>query len=219
MSILSALFGGSSSSSSNTNNNLLTSALSPTLGYANQGAGALSRFLDGDSSGFNNYKRAAGFDWLTKEGSKGIMGNMAARGLLRSGAAGKALVNYGNEMSNTYANDYLKNLLGLSGIGLQAGGVLANSGQTSKSSSNNGGLGSFIGAILSDIRLKENIKHWFALPSGLNVYTYNYRFDKTKTKHTGVMAQEVERIMPEAIGPTFNGYKTVNYDIVLNGSK
>lgn len=215
MSLFTAIFGGSRSESGNRNNDLLTRSLSGVLGTAGQGAQGISSFLGGDSTGFNNYKRAAGFDWLTKEGSKGILGNMAARGLLRSGAAGRALVNYGNEMTNTYANDYMKNLLGLSGIGLQAGGVLANSGQYGKDSKDTGAFGSFLGSILSDIRLKENIEKVYDLPNGIGVYTYNYKFDKNKKRHAGVMAQEVARLLPQALGPDFNGYKTVNYDVVL----
>jgi hypothetical protein len=72
----------------------------------------------------------------------------------------------------------------------------------------------------SDIRMKENIKqiHW--MPNGLPVYEYEYKPEFKDIaghgKFVGVMAQEVEQIMPEAVITTSNGYKMVNYG-VLNG--
>ena len=72
-------------------------------------------------------------------------------------------------------------------------------------------------ALMSDIRTKENIKHIAWLPNGLPVYTYEYK-DEFKDHplaghgtHTGVMAQEVEVMYPNAVITLDNGYKAVDY--------
>jgi hypothetical protein len=112
----------------------------------------LSKLLSGDASGFNSYKDATGFNQLLQEGSRGITGNAAAGGLLRSGGTGKALVNYGNTMQNQYAGNYMQQLLGLSGLGLNAGQLIAGAGdvrEAKSSSKEKPGLGKFIGTALT----------------------------------------------------------------------
>jgi hypothetical protein len=66
--------------------------------------------------------------------------------------------------------------------------------------------------MFSDARLKENIKPVGETYDGLTTYTYNYKGDDTP--QMGVMAQEVERKKPEALGPTINGFKTVRYGLL-----
>lgn len=213
------LGGGSksTSTSSNQNNGLLTSNLGSVLKYAGQGANAISALLNGDTSGFDAYKKGAGFDFASKQGAQGIMGSAAARGLLRSGSSGKALMNFGNSMADQYANNYMQQQSGLAGLGINAGNVLASSGQTSSSTQKSkGGLGGFLGSAVgaiaaSDRKVKENIKKLGEFPNGLGKYSYNYIWDKD-VRHVGVMADEVEKLYPEALGPVVNGYQTVNYD-------
>jgi hypothetical protein len=146
---MSSIFGGTkrTESSVNTNNPALTAALSPVVGSAGTAAGMANSLLSG---GFEGYKDKAGFDWASKEGSKGILGNAAARGLLRSGSTGKALVNYGNNQANTYLKDYMSQLFNLGNLGISAGGVLSDSGKTSSgSSSTKPGLAGLIGRVAS----------------------------------------------------------------------
>ena len=70
---------------------------------------------------------------------------------------------------------------------------------------------------MSDIRTKENIVPVGFLPNGLPVYEYEYKQEFKDNplaghgKFIGVMAQEVEQIMPEAVITLSNGYKAVNY--------
>jgi len=72
----------------------------------------------------------------------------------------------------------------------------------------------------SDIRLKENIKQIGQLPNGLNIYKFEYKpeFKNHKAcgygEFVGVMAQEVEKIMPEAVFELDNGYKAVKYEML-----
>jgi hypothetical protein len=67
----------------------------------------------------------------------------------------------------------------------------------------------------SDIRMKQNIKVIGALESGLPVYSFEYKPEfKDIAGHgpfVGVMAHEVEQLIPEAVGVASNGYKYVDY--------
>lgn len=65
-------------------------------------------------------------------------------------------------------------------------------------------------AAFSDERLKENIEP-LGKENDHNVYEFNYKGNDTK--YIGVMAQEVEEIMPEAVIEV-DGYKAVNYDMI-----
>jgi hypothetical protein len=73
--------------------------------------------------------------------------------------------------------------------------------------------GTFSGAagLFSDRRLKTNIKQVGVADNGLNIYSYNYVWGGPT--QLGYMADEVEKIVPEAVGE-FNGYKTVNYGMI-----
>jgi hypothetical protein len=67
----------------------------------------------------------------------------------------------------------------------------------------------------SDIRTKENIKAIGWLPNGLPVYEFEYKPEfKNQWGHgtqVGVMAQDVEKVLPEAVIEHPDGYKMVNY--------
>lgn len=209
----SALFGGSKQKSSNKAYGDISNAFKPALGYTTQGGDAISALLGGDASGFNKYKDATGFDWQAEQGSRGITGNAAASGLLRSGATSKSLVNYGENLQNQFADNYLTKLLGLAGLGTQAGSVLAGSGQVSKGSSKPG-LGGFLGKLgagiaASDRRLKTNIEKVGEYPDGLGQYEFDYIWGGPRQR--GVMADEARVLRPEILGPQIAGYDTVDY--------
>jgi len=69
----------------------------------------------------------------------------------------------------------------------------------------------------SDIRMKENIKTIGWLPNGLPVYSYEYKPEFKDDeycghgRYVGVMAHEVEQIIPDAVVTRQDGYKMVNY--------
>ena len=72
----------------------------------------------------------------------------------------------------------------------------------------------------SDLRTKENIKFEGVLPSGLNLYSYEYK-DEFKDKataghgrYTGVMAQEALQVIPEAVSIDSDGYYMVDYSLI-----
>lgn len=93
-------------------------------------------------------------------------------------------VNYGNaraQASNTLSN----NLLNLAGTAVKAYAA-------------------------SDIRLKRNIEHVGALPSGLPVYEFEYVWGPER--YTGVMAHEAAERFPEAVARHSSGYLMVDYN-------
>jgi len=78
------------------------------------------------------------------------------------------------------------------------------------------GLGGAAITKYSDVNLKENIKKVGSLDNGLNLYSYTYKdgYDLPKGKQVGVMAQEVEKVIPEAVVDMPNGFKGVNYALL-----
>lgn len=90
--------------------------------------------------------------------------------------------------------------------------------KASQSSGLMGLAGSALGAaatiaplLMSDKRLKTDIKKVGKTDSGLPIYTYKYKGDN-KTQ-MGVMAQEVEKKNPNAVG-NVGGFKAVNYALI-----
>lgn len=65
----------------------------------------------------------------------------------------------------------------------------------------------------SDRRLKEGLtkKHYDL--SSLSAYRYN--FVGNEEKHVGLVAQEVEKIIPEAVTEDKDGYKSLDYNAVV----
>ena len=63
----------------------------------------------------------------------------------------------------------------------------------------------------SDKRLKEDVKRIGETNDGQTIYKYRYKHDPEGQTHIGLMAQEVEKHHPNAVGLAA-GYKTVDYD-------
>jgi hypothetical protein len=80
-----------------------------------------------------------------------------------------------------------------------------------------GGLGLASGAFLSDARVKENVKPITkALDKieQLSGNTYNYTFNEPDNRNGGIMAQDLEKVLPNAVSEV-NGVKMVRYDAVV----
>lgn len=224
--IFSTVFGGkgskqkqqSTSSSQNLAYQPVSQAFNPLMGYATSGADSLKRLLGGDTSEFDTYRAGTGYDFEKDRGESGIMTMLGSKGMRNSGAALKSLVQFNDGLQRSSINQYMDRLLGLTGVGFNAGNQITQAGNTSQSQSTGSGsswdmpgIGKFIGSVIagSDRRLKEDIRKVGQLDNGLNVYTYKYL--NGKTTYVGVIADEVKDIMPEALGPTMNGFMTVDY--------
>lgn len=103
--------------------------------------------------------------------------------------------NYQNEL-----NQYNSQMGGLFGLGGTIGGALLN------------GIGKAGGmaAFFSDRRLKSDIKCIGTTAHGLPLYEYTI-FGR---RDHGVMADEVERVMPEAVMTHSSGFKMVDYGML-----
>lgn len=62
---------------------------------------------------------------------------------------------------------------------------------------------------MSDIRLKTNIKRTGKLPSGIGLYDWDWKDGSGSS--SGVLAQEVQTIQPEAVATHPSGFLMVNY--------
>lgn len=214
--------------SENINNDLIKSKFGGTLDAGGGATNFIAKLLgigaDGSGDpmgGYQNYLQLAGFVPAMKQLGQGITGGAAAAGLLNSGSTRDALLTRGAELNNSFFKDYLAQLQGLSGLGLQAGGLVANTGQKSTSSgtSTGGGPSTFgslmstiggIASIFSDRDLKRDIVLEGEDDDGLGIYSYRYVGEDER--HVGVMADEVRKIRPWALGPKVGGYDTVNYE-------
>lgn len=212
------------SKSYNVNNDLIKSTYG---GAMTQGTGAMSSLASllgvGDPNGYNNYLQLAGYAPAMRQLSQNVTGQGAAAGILNSGATAKALQTRGAELNQGFFNNYLQQLAGLSGLGLQAGGLVTNAGQVSKNAGGSpstagtiasiaGSLASIFGA--SDDRLKseiEEIGEWDDKGDGLKRIAFRYKWEKPGTRHEGVRAQQVAKLRPWALGPRYQGFATVNY--------
>ncbi len=86
-----------------------------------------------------------------------------------------------------------------------------------------GAIGSMIGAaaaVKSDVRLKTNIKQYDKLDNGLNLYVWDWTEEAIEkgfgdALNYGVLAQEVRKVMPDAVRASESGYLEVDYTKVL----
>jgi len=104
-----------------------------------------------------------------------------------------------NNAKQASSNNTMSSLFGLGG---QLGGSFLGSPA---------GSAAMAGLFASDINLKENIKP-VGIENGYPIYEFNYIADPDR-RYIGVMAQDVEKIMPEAVVES-DGYKKVNYDMI-----
>lgn len=226
--------------SENVNNNLITSTyggqmqagtgannfIAQLLGLSPQavsdGAQAVGTAANGIADaggaqqGFQNYLQMAGFAPAMRQMTQGTVGQGAAAGILNSGSTARALQSRGAEINQGFFNNYLQQLGGVADRGMQAGGLVANTGQRSTSiggrPSTAGSIASAVGgiaSIFSDRRMKHDIEKIGEHADGLGIYRYSYL--GSSIRHEGVMADEVAVLRPHALGPTIAGYATVNY--------
>ena len=73
-------------------------------------------------------------------------------------------------------------------------------------------LGKNIGEAFSDRELKKDIKYVGTLENNLNVYEFQYVWGGPR--RTGIMADEVEKLYPEAVTTHPNGFQSVDYTLI-----
>ncbi|CAB4135467.1 Intramolecular chaperone auto-processing domain containing protein [uncultured Caudovirales phage] len=120
------------------------------------------------------------------------------------------------------------NNVGQLGVQKYQADVSAYSAQQQANAASSAGFGSALGSIagmgmkayMSDIRTKENIEYIGELPNGLGLYEYEYKPEFKNSKYAGhgrfrgVMAHEVEKVIPDAVITLSDGYKAIDYSKV-----
>lgn len=71
--------------------------------------------------------------------------------------------------------------------------------------------------LLSDRRVKKDVQKIGDTKDGQPIYRFRYRDDPTGAVHMGLLAQDVEKEHPEAVGDYY-GIKTVDYDAATRDS-
>lgn len=102
--------------------------------YASAGTAALSRLSDiyglngaeGTARGLSGFTESPGYQFRLSQGVQALDRSANARGGLYSGAAGKALTEYGQNMGANEWGNYVGGLSGLANYGMNAGNTLSN---------------------------------------------------------------------------------------------
>lgn len=223
MSAAQALYGAGNSTSST-----LAGLDQARAGIANTGVGMLGQGANMSTAGANilgqsNDALTAGTNMLgTASGIRsGGTGQLTAGAGLQSAAQdlGKNGVAFGQQAldaKNYGANSILdlqqqQKALPFEDMSLWASLLFPSAslgGTTTSSGTAKAKMGLF-----SDARLKEDIAEVGKLADGSKVYSYHYKDDPEKTTHIGLMAQEVEKKTPEAVGvDRSSGFRVVDYD-------
>jgi hypothetical protein len=93
-------------------------------------------------------------------------------------------------------------------IGIRNNQAMQNAAMWQAAGSAIGGIAGGIGSFFSDIVLKTNIK----FENKFTIYTFEYiNKEHGNGRYEGVMAQDVEKIYPEAVSISPEGYKMVHY--------
>lgn len=93
------------------------------------------------------------------------------------------------------------------------GNVNSYNAQVGQQNQTMGQIGSLLAMyLMSDERLKDDYGVIGETEGGIPIHAYNYK--GSDTTHIGVMAQEVEQVIPDAVATHPSGYKMVDYSRV-----
>jgi Chaperone of endosialidase len=188
--------------------NNYVSQLNPYLNFSQGTAGNIGQFGTQAGTTAANLFGGAGNTYASLFGG----GGNTLAGLF--GGAGNQTVssqnNLINALSSLYSNQAQTNAA--------AGGAIANdiAAQTAATNTSDANAAGFtlgglkLGAsLLSDERMKDDIKKVGELFDGQPIYRFRYK--GLPKVHVGLMAQDVERVRPDAV-TEYDGIKFVNYD-------
>lgn len=181
-----------------------------------------------------NFFTSPGFEFRFQQGVDAVENANAARGLLQSGQTLQELTRFGQNIASNEFNNFANRLASLAGVGQtgagqtaqarqqfgqQAGNLLTGIGNARASGlvgqgnaiRNLVGTGIQAAAAFSDRRLKRDITPFGQTEGGFQ--TYLFRFVDGEDWYHGVMADEIEPHIPEAVS-THDGYLVVDYSKV-----
>lgn len=180
--------------------------------YRQQYAEQLGSLMKDPSAFLNNplYKSAFG------QGEQAVMRGLAGKGFTGSGNFAAGLQSFGMGFGWTALKDQEKFLAELAGAQFPADPGPGLDAHDKGSNKLLGGIGDLMGGIgnlgkfFSDRRLKRDIHRIGTHKLGIGLYEWDFVWGE---KASGVMADEVEKVMPEAVG-LVNGFQVVNYSML-----
>lgn len=176
------------------------------------------------------------FDALAEKSTDTLLNNQAAKGKVGSGGTAEALQNslllLGNDLlnQNITQRQNLANFgagaaaqtgqfaqqsanaisdLTVQGANAQAAGIIGDANAKTEATQNLISTGLQAAFLLCDMRAKRNVEQIGMHPSGLPLYRFQYL--DNEDWHESVMAQDVEKIFPDAV-EEIDGYKYVNME-------
>ena len=162
-----------------------------------------------------NLSQIIGTVFIGAQGHQGVQGAVGAQGSAGAqgvqGATGPSTSINATEESTTNASHYP---VFVSGIGT------ANTAEASSTklyfNPSTGTLNATIFNSLSDIKSKQNIQTIKnSLEKVLKLRGVSFEWIDNKNKAIGVIAQEVEQVIPEIVTENENGIKSVSYDSII----
>jgi hypothetical protein len=177
--------------------------------------------------------------------AQGQYGNQATATGLSLNAGNSALASgaAGTNAINAQGNSYVQgtgaamggwNQIGQLGNQKYATDVSAYNASQQASATSSAGIGAAVGAIggaalkyapalmaMSDIRTKENIEFVGHASNGLPIFDFEYKPEFKDSKYAGhgrfrgFMVHDIEKLIPEAVFKTEDGYKAVDYSKVV----
>lgn len=204
------------------------------------GAGAIKNLSAMLQPGYD-HTTSPGYQFRLKEGLRGVEGSAAARGILQSGGTLKGIDRYAEGMAAADFGDAFNRTAAVAAGGQQVATTLGQLGANKASGiadlftqSGNAKASGYVGSAnawinginnfsnrnsqpgtFSERMLKTDIVATGGAIGGVPEYAFNYRQDADvalpQGRFIGVMADDVARLRPEAMGPIVQGYRTVNY--------
>lgn len=165
------------------------------------------------NNAFNQYQTQQGNIYSRLSGIASIGQNSAnntgAQGTALAGQAAQSAIAQGsyNAAGTVGAANAISGGINNAIPWLTAGGGSSNSNPSNWDTENPSNFQDFTS---SDRRLKTDIHLIGKLDSGLNVYTFRYSASPAAV-HIGVMADEVQKVIPEAVSTDDDGYLRVSY--------
>lgn len=193
-----------------------TSMEAGAMNRARNAARSLGMQLKGDAA---NFGRGGGSNVMAF-GNSASANSMNGWGI-NSGAIGAynagaqvPMAGMGQAMQGYQANLNAYTQLGQTSMQANAasGGIMGGLGSLAGAALGAAGAAGGFGKLFSDRRLKQEIVLLGVTDSGIPVYEFQYIWGGPRRR--GFMADDVEKIMPEAVSER-GGYKVVNYNMVM----
>lgn len=188
-------------------NSMNTGNAASSAGFGAQATGA--------TFGVNAMNAGMGFGTSAFNMGQGAFNNFSMTGGALNSAANTAMGGFSS--------------MGQLGVGKYNADVNRYRAEQESAGTRAGGFGSMVGSLGaaaiskgllgSDVRIKQDVIRVGELPSGVGVYEFSYKPEYRDTwghgRFRGVMAHEVEAVRPEAVKTHPDGYKMVDYSMVV----